>query len=145
MAYSHVAHDNMIGDNCILANAVQLAGHVNIENYVILGGAVVVHQFTSIGQHSMVGGGSKVPQDVPPFTLMAGEPLRYAGPNVIGLRRRGFSSDDIKALKSAYSYIFSKSLNVSQAVAKIKSEFNNRYVDAVVEFIANSKRGLVGK
>jgi UDP-N-acetylglucosamine acyltransferase len=145
MAYSHVAHDNRIGDNCILANAVQLAGHVHIENYAILGGGVVVHQFTSIGQHSMVQGGSKVPQDVPPFTLMAGEPLRYVGPNVVGLRRRGFSNDDIQALKSAYGYIFSKSFNVSQAISKIKAEFNNKYVDAVVEFIANSKRGLVGK
>jgi UDP-N-acetylglucosamine acyltransferase len=145
MAYSHVAHDNVIGDNCILANAVQLAGHVHIENYVILGGAVVVHQFTSIGQHSMVGGGSRVPQDVPPFTLMAGEPLRYAGLNVVGLRRRGFSNDDVQALKSAYSYIFSKSFNVSQALSKVKSEFNNKYVDAVVEFISKSKRGLVGK
>jgi UDP-N-acetylglucosamine acyltransferase len=145
MAYSHVAHDNVIGDNCILANAVQLAGHVHIENYVILGGGVLVHQFSSIGQHSMVGGGYRVPQDVPPFTLMAGEPLRYSGLNVVGLRRRGFSNEDIQALKKAYGYIYSKSLNVSQALARIKSEFNNKYVDVVVEFISKSKRGLIGK
>jgi len=145
MAYSHVAHDNVIGDNCILANAVQLAGHVHIENYVILGGGVLVHQFSSIGQHSMVGGGYRIPQDVPPFTLMAGEPLRYSGLNVIGLRRRGFSNDDIQILKNAYSLIYNKSLNVSQAITKVKSEFNNKYVDAVVEFIEKSKRGIVGK
>ena len=145
MAYSHVAHDNVIGDNCILANAVQLAGHVHIENFVILGGGVLVHQFSSIGQHSMVGGGYRIPQDVPPFTLMAGEPLRYSGLNVVGLRRRGFSNEDIQALKKAYSYIYDKSLNVSQAIVKVKSELNNKYVDAVVEFIEKSKRGIVGK
>ena len=145
MAYSHVAHDNVIGDNCILANTVQLAGHVTIENYVILGGGVLVHQFSSIGQHSMIGGGYRIPQDVPPFTLMAGEPLRYSGLNVIGLRRRGFSNEDIQTLKNVYSLIYNKSLNVSQAVAKVKSEFNNKYVDAVVEFIGKSKRGIVGR
>ncbi len=145
MAYSHVAHDNEIGDNCILANTVQLAGHVHIENYVILGGGVLVHQFTRIGQHSMVGGGYRVSQDVPPFILAAGEPLKYSGLNVIGLRRRGFSNEDIQTLKNAYNNIYDKSMNVSQAMTKVKSNFQNKYVDNVIEFVGKAKRGLIGK
>jgi UDP-N-acetylglucosamine acyltransferase len=145
MAYTHVAHDTTVGDNCILANLVQLAGHVVVEDFVIIGGGTSVHQFCNVGQHSMVGGGYRIPQDVPPFTLMAGEPLKFSGLNVIGLRRRGFSNDDIQTLKKAYGYIYDKSLNVSQAIAKVKSEFNNKYVDAAVEFIGKSKRGIVGK
>jgi UDP-N-acetylglucosamine acyltransferase len=145
MAYSHVAHDVVLGDNCILANAVQLAGHVVIEDYVIIGGLTPVHQFVHIGQHSMIGGGYRVPQDVPPFILAAGEPLKFSGLNIIGLRRRGFSNDDIQTLKKAYGLIYDKTLNVSQAVAKVKSEFNSKYVDYILDFIGKSKRGLVGK
>lgn len=145
MAYSHVAHDTVVGDNCILANSVQLAGHVLVEDFVIIGGGTLIHQFCNVGQHAMVGGGFRVTQDVPPFTLMAGEPLRFSGLNVIGLRRRGFSNEDIQILKNAYAYIYNNSLNVSQAIEKVKSEFKNKYVDAVVEFIGKGKRGLVGK
>ena len=145
MAYTHVAHDTIVGDNCILANLVQLAGHVVVEDFAIIGGGTSVHQFCDVGQHSMVGGGYRIPQDVPPFTLMAGEPLRFSGLNAIGLRRRGFSNEDIQTLKKAYSYIYDKSMNVSQAITKVKSEFDNRYVDVVVEFIGKSKRGIVGK
>ena len=119
MAYSHVAHDTVVGDNCILANGVQLAGHVILEDYVIIGGLTPVHQFCNVGKHCMIGGGFRVTQDVPPFILSAGEPLKYSGLNLIGLRRRGFSNDDIMLLKKAYGYIYDHSLNVSQAKEKI--------------------------
>ncbi len=145
MAYAHVAHDTVVGDNCILANSVQLAGHVVIEDFVIIGGVTPVHQFCKVGQHSMIGGGFRVTQDIPPFTLMAGEPLKFSGLNVIGLRRRGFSNEDILLLKKAYGYIYDNSLNISQAKEKIRAEIKNKYVDAVLDFLAGSTRGLAGK
>jgi len=145
MAYSHVAHDTVVGDNCILANGVQLAGHVILEDYVIIGGLTPVHQFCNVGKHCMIGGGFRVTQDVPPFILSAGEPLKYSGLNLIGLRRRGFSNDDIMLLKKAYGYIYDHSLNVSQAKEKIAAEIQNKHVDSIIEFLAKSKRGIVGK
>ncbi|MGA7836661.1 MAG: acyl-ACP--UDP-N-acetylglucosamine O-acyltransferase [Ignavibacteriaceae bacterium] len=145
MAYSHVAHDTVVGDNCILANGVQLAGHVILEDYVIIGGLTPVHQFCNVGKHCMIGGGFRVTQDVPPFILSAGEPLKYSGLNLIGLRRRGFSNDDIMLLKKAYGYIYDHSLNVSQAKEKINAEIQNNHVDSIIEFLAKSKRGIVGK
>jgi UDP-N-acetylglucosamine acyltransferase len=146
MAYTHVGHDGKVGDNCILANAVQLGGHVLVEDFVFLGGATVVHQFCRIGQHSMTGGGFRVVQDVPPYILAGHEPLKFSGLNVIGLRRRGFSSDDIMTLKKIYSYIYSTSYNVTQARIKIEEEFGDHpLVKNVLEFIAKSKRGISGK
>jgi UDP-N-acetylglucosamine acyltransferase len=146
MAYTHVAHDCEIGDNCILANAVQLGGHVTVEEYAIIGGVTPVHQFCKVGRHSMTGGGYLITQDLPPFILAAHYPLKFCGLNIVGLRRRGFASQDIEALKKAYNYIYSKSLNVSQAVKKIEAELgDNKFVQQVLEFIKNSKRGLIGK
>lgn len=146
MAYSHVAHDTTVGNNCILANAVQLGGHVVVEDYAIIGGLTGVHQFCRIGQYSMVGGVFKVSQDVPPFVLAARNPLKFSGLNVIGLRRRGFTNQDIEALKKTYDYIYNSSLNVSQAVKKIEAELSDsKYVQQVLDFIRTSKRGIVGK
>lgn len=147
MAYSHVAHDCILGDKCILSNGVQIGGHVTIEDYVIIGGLTPVHQFCKVGQHSMIGGGFRITQDVPPFILGASEPLKYSGVNSIGLRRRGFSNDDIAVIKKAYSLIYSKSLNVSQAKEKIINEMgtDNVYVQSIINFLNESKRGLIGK
>jgi len=146
MAYSHVAHDTVIGNNCILSNGVQIAGHVTIEDFVIIGGMTPVHQFCIVGQHAMVGGGFRVVQDLPPYILAAEEPLEYKGLNLIGLRRRGFLLSDIEALKKAYGYLYNHSLNVSQAKEKIISEVgDNALVKNVLEFLGKSKRGLVGK
>ena len=147
MAYSHVAHDCSIGDNCILTNGVQIGGHVTLEDYVIIGGLTPVHQFCRVGQHSMIGGGFRITQDVPPYILGASEPLKYSGVNSIGLRRRGFSNDDIFLLKKAYSFIYDKALNVSQAKEKIINEIGteNIYVKNVLHFLNESKRGLIGK
>ncbi len=147
MAYSHVAHDCIVGDNCILSNGVQIGGHVVIEDYVIIGGLTPVHQFCKVGQHCMIGGGFRITQDVPPYILGASEPLKYSGVNSIGLRRRGFSNEDISLIKKAYSFIYSKSLNVSQAKEKIINEIgtDNIYIRNILEFLNQSKRGLIGK
>jgi UDP-N-acetylglucosamine acyltransferase len=146
MAYAHVAHDSVIGNNCILSNGVQIAGHVTLEDYVIIGGLSPVHQFCIIGQHAMIGGGFRAVQDVPPYILAANEPLEYKGLNLVGLRRRGFLLSDIEALKKAYGYIYSKSLNVSQAKEKIINELgDSAVIKNVLEFLGKSKRGLIGK
>lgn len=146
MAYSHVAHDSVVGDNCILANGVQIAGHCILEDYVNIGGLTPVHQFCKVGQHSMTGGGFRIVQDVPPFILAGNEPLRYSGLNSIGLRRRGFKSEDIDALKKAYSILYNKAYNVSQAREKIEATLGeNEYVKKTLEFLKDSKRGIIGK
>lgn len=146
MAYSHVAHDTVVGDNCIIANGVQLAGHVILEDNVSIGGLTPVHQFCLVGRHSYVGGGFRVTQDVPPFILAASEPLKFSGLNVIGLRRKGFSNDDIAILKKAYGYIYNNSLNVSQAKKIVTEELGeNHYVRELLDFLGRSKRGLIGK
>lgn len=146
MAYSHVAHDTTVGDYCILANGVQLAGHVVIEDYVIIGGLTPVHQFCNVGRHCMIGGGFRVTQDVPPFILCAGEPLKYSGLNVIGLRRRGFSNENILHLKKIYGYIYDNALNITQAKEKILKEFpDNEHAKIVLDFLSKGKRGIIGK
>jgi len=146
MAYCHVAHDCSIGDNCIIANTVQIAGHVHIEDWVIIGGISSIHQFVSVGQHAMVGANTYITQDVPPYIIIAGTPAKYFGLNVIGLRRRGFSDEDIGTLKEAYNYLYDKSLNVSQAKLKMEAEFgDNALVRNVLDFIEISKRGISGK
>ena len=147
MAFSHVAHDCIICNNVILANAVMLAGHITIEDYVIIGGVTPVHQFVHIGQHAMIGGGLRVPKDVPPYILAGHEPLIFEGLNSIGLRRRGFSPAVINAIDRTYTLIYRSKLNVSQAIAKIKDDpslISIQEVKNVVDFITNSKRGILG-
>ncbi|MBU0507264.1 acyl-ACP--UDP-N-acetylglucosamine O-acyltransferase [bacterium] len=144
MAYAHVAHDCVLGDNIILANSVNIAGHVEIEDYAIIGGVVPIHQFVHIGRHSMIGGGFRVPKDVPPYILAAGYPLRYCGLNVVGLRRRGFSTEARANLKRAYQWLFSSRIPMSQAVERIRTEMADcEEIRILLEFIARSKRGLL--
>lgn len=146
MAYSHVAHDCVVGDNVILANAVQIAGHVSIEDWVIIGGTGAVHQFCKVGKHSMIGANTVAVKDVPPFVLCGRFSIKYEGLNKIGLRRRGFSEEDIQIIKKTYDYIYNSGLNVSQGVAKAESEFgNNQNVKYIISFIRTSKRGIIGK
>lgn len=146
MAYVHIAHDSTIGNNVILANGVQVAGHCLIEDYAIIGGLTPVHQFCKVGKHSMTGGGFRITQDVPPFILTAGYPLKFSGLNVIGLRRRGFSNEEIQNLKTAYNYIYDHSLNISQAKERILSELKDKkYISDIIDFLNKSKRGIVGK
>jgi UDP-N-acetylglucosamine acyltransferase len=146
MACSHIAHDVVVGDNCIIANACLIAGHVVIEDYVIIGGLTPVHQFCKVGQHSMIGGAFRIVQDVPPYILAASAPLKYAGLNSIGLRRRGFSNDDIMILKKAYTLLYNSGLNVSQAQVKIKEELGeNKLVQNILQFLDSIDRGIIGR
>ncbi len=144
MAYAHVAHDCIIGDNVILANGVQVAGHVFIDDYAIIGGMTPIHQFSTVGKHVMVGGGLRLNLDVPPFVIAARDPLKYEGLNVIGLRRRGFSSERISALKEAYKILFFSGLTIKQGAEKLKEEFpDNNDVAEIISFLEKSKRGII--
>lgn len=144
MAYAHVAHDCIVGNKVILSNAAMMAGHCEVEDHAIIGGITPIHQFVHIGCHAMIGGGVRVPKDVPPYTLAG---FVYEGLNSIGLRRRGFSPAVIAALDKAYNLIYNSKLNVSQAVSKIKEDATLAAVSEVqhvLTFIAHSKRGLIG-
>jgi UDP-N-acetylglucosamine acyltransferase len=144
MAYSHAAHDCIIGDNVILANSVQMGGHVVIGDWAILGGASVVHQFCHIGEHVMIGGGFRATQDVMPFTLAAGYPIRCMGVNAIGLKRRGFTDDTINTLKRLFRYLMSKKMTSSKIMEKIETEVPRiPEVIRVLDFIKNSERGVI--
>jgi UDP-N-acetylglucosamine acyltransferase len=146
MAYSHVAHDVVVGDNCIIANSVQIAGHVTIEDYVIIGGSTPVHQFCNVGQHSMIGGGFRIVKDVPPYVMGGSEPLKFSGLNLIGLRRRGFSNDDIMTIKKAYQLLYYSGMNFSEALKRISQELgDNPYVQNIIKFVEKSHRGIFGK
>ncbi len=141
MAYAHVAHDCIVGDNVIIANAVQLGGHVVIEDWAILGGLVPVHQFVRIGGHSMIGGGFRTTVDIPPYVIAAGTPVKFAGVNVIGLRRRGFSNEDIATIKDAFMILYKSGLNQSQAKVKMKGKYpNHPNVEIILEFLSKVKR-----
>lgn len=144
MANTHVAHDCIVGDNCILANSVALAGHVTLHNFVIIGGLTPVHQFVQIGDHTMVGGGYRVTKDIPPFIRSGREPMVFEGLNSVGLRRRGFSPQSIDLIDKAYMLIYQSNLNVTQAVARIKTELEQTpEIQNILNFIANSRRGII--
>ncbi len=144
MACVHVAHDCIVGDNSIMANLATLGGHVELGEWVILGGAVMVHQFTKVGAHSFVGGGFRIVQDIPPYIIAAGEPLRFAGINKIGLQRRGFSDETRVLIKNAYRTYFMSKINRSDALKKIKSELPaTDEINAIVKFIKSSERGII--
>lgn len=144
MAYVHVAHDCVIHNNCILANNVNLAGHIEIGEFAVLGGLSAVHQFVKIGAHVMIGGGSLVSRDVPPFIKAARNPLSYAGVNSLGLKRRGFTQEQINAIQDIYRILFVRGGNISKALKVVKSELpESREKDFIIEFIANCDRGLL--
>jgi len=143
MAYAHVSHDSRVGNHVIIANCVGMGGHVEVGDWAIIGGVTAIHQFVRIGCHSFVGGGSRVPQDVVPYTLVAGSPCAAFGLNVVGLRRRGFPRETIHQLRDAYRTIFQSSLNVSQALEQLEMRSDRiAEVDYVIEFIRDSERGI---
>jgi UDP-N-acetylglucosamine acyltransferase len=144
MAYAHVAHDCLIGNHVILANAVNMAGHVTIDDYANIGGLVPIHQFVRVGAHTFVGGGYRIPKDIPPYILASGEPLAYAGLNTVGLTRRGFSSETLKNIKKAYRILYKSNLNVSQALEQIKTELElTPEIQNIIEFVESSDRGII--
>ncbi len=143
MAYCHVAHNCKLGNNIVMANSANLAGHIHVEDYAIIGGLSGVHQFTRIGCHAMISGASAVTQDVPPYVTVAGNHASPYGLNLIGLKRRGFSEETIVSLKKAYRIIFRSSLMVSEAAKKIREEIQDSpEVEHFVEFIQQSERGV---
>jgi UDP-N-acetylglucosamine acyltransferase len=144
MAYSHVAHDCVVGNNCIFSNNSTLAGHITIGSHVILDGFVAVHQFCTIGDHAFVAGGSLVRKDVPPFVKAARQPLSYVGINSVGLRRRGFTSEKITEIQTIYRLLFQKKYNTTQATEIIEAEMTaSPERDEILNFIQNSQRGIM--
>lgn len=144
MAYSHIAHDCLVGNYCIFSNNSTLAGHVTVGDNVVLAGLTAIHQFCSIGQHAFVTGGSLVRKDIPPFVKAAREPISYVGINSVGLRRRGFSNEKIREIQDIYRVLFQKNYNTSQAVDIIEADFEaTAERDEIILFIRNSQRGIM--
>ncbi|MGF7140888.1 acyl-ACP--UDP-N-acetylglucosamine O-acyltransferase [Roseimarinus sediminis] len=143
-SYSHVAHDCLIHDRVILGSYAGLAGEVVVEDWAIVSPYTAVHQFCRIGKHSFIAGGSLVRKDIPPFILVANEPLSYAGVNSVGLRRRGYTVAQINEIQNAYRYIYLKGLNNTQALKAIEAELDMSVErDEIILFVKNSERGIV--
>lgn len=144
MAYCHVAHDCFLGNNIIMSNAVQLAGECNVNDYAVIGGGTLVHQFTHIGCHTMIQGGSHVNKDIPPYITAARNPIAFSGINSIGLRRRGYSNEQIDTIQDIYRLIFNSGLNVSDALQRIMEDIPaTAERDEIVLFIRDSARGIL--
>ena len=144
MAYVHVAHDCIIGNNVILANNVGLSGHITIDDYAILEGTAVAQQFVHIGAHTFIGGATLIRKNVPPFVKAAREPISYIGVNSVGLSRRGFDKEVIKKIEDIYRIIFVRGFNLSKALETVEKETENSEVkNIILEFIRNSKDGII--
>lgn len=141
MGYTHVAHDVIIGNNCVFANVATLAGHVECDDYVVVGGITPIHQFCKLGSHVMIGGGSVVTQDIPPFCLAEGNRANLRGLNLNGLRRR-LERDDINAIKKAYKDIFESGQPIQEIANELIKTNDNKYVLELANFVANTKRGI---
>ena len=143
MAYSHVAHDCLIGSGCVFANGATLAGHVVIGDHAILGGLSAVHQFTRLGNHCFIAGGAMVAMDVPPYCTAQGDRAELAGLNTVGLTRHGFSDEQVARVKDVYRILFRSKLGLNEALAKARAEHGGHAeVDLMLDFIAESKRGI---
>ncbi len=144
MAYSHVAHDCVIKEKVTIANCTQIAGHVTIERNAVIGGLAKIRQFTRIGKFCMIQGGRGVTKDVPHYILVGGKDVEFGGLNKIGLKRNGFSDDQINVIKQVYTYLYGSNMNVSQAKQRILSEFgSDPAAIEIVDFINQSKSGII--
>jgi UDP-N-acetylglucosamine acyltransferase len=144
MAYCHVAHDCELGNNIIISNATQLAGEVVVDDNTVIGGGTLVHQFTHIGSYVMIQGGTLVNKDIPPYVMAARTPVSFAGLNIVGLRRRGFSNEQIATLQEIYRRIFNSDSNMTDALNSIEAELPaSTERDYVLSFIRNSSRGVI--
>lgn len=144
MAYSHVAHDCVLKDNIIIGNASQIAGEVEIDDYAIVSGGSLVHQFTRISKHVMIQGGSRIGKDIPPYTLIGRDPIVYCGINIVGLRRRGFTNQQVYLIQDIYRTLYTRGLNNTDALKAIETEYEPcEERDLILDFIKNSKRGIV--
>lgn len=142
MGYVHVAHDCVIADNCIFANAATLAGHVEIGNFVVVGGMTPVHQFVKIGDYAMIAGASALSQDIPPFCLAEGNRAKLRGLNLTGLRRKIEEKEDIDAIRRAYKLLFESQNPLKESAENLTNESDNPYVEQLCKFVINSKRGI---
>lgn len=144
MSYVHVAHDCNIGRHCILVSYVGVAGETDMDDWVIVGGGTKIHQFSKLGTHAMVGGGTTVVKDVPPYSLCGRVPMVFVGVNLVGLRRRNFSSETIRTIKDIYDLLYYQGLNFSDALTRIELGFpESEERDAILKFVSGSKRGIV--
>jgi UDP-N-acetylglucosamine acyltransferase len=144
MAYAHIGHDCTIGNNCIIGNSSALAGEVKVDDWAIISAGTLVHQFARIGAHVILGGGSKVRTDVPPYIKADRDPLSYLGLNSVGLTRRGFERERINEIHDIYRIIYQNGMNISQALDKVENEFKPSCDrDFILEFIRTSERGII--
>ena len=144
MAYSHIAHDCVLKDHIILGNASQIAGEVEIDDFAIVSGGSLVHQFTRISKHVMVQGGSRIGKDIPPYTLIGRDPIVYCGINIVGLRRRGFTNQQVFLIQDIYRTLYTRGLNNTEAIKAIETEYEaSEERDLILNFIKTSERGIV--
>ncbi len=144
MAYSHIAHDCELKDNIIIGNASQVAGEVEIDDYAIVSGGTLVHQFSRISKHVMVQGGSRIGKDIPPYTLIGRDPIVYCGINIVGLRRRGFTNQQVFLIQDIYRTLYTRGLNNTEALKAIETEYEPcEERDLILDFIKSSQRGIV--
>ena len=140
----HVAHDAYVGSNCIIGNSTKMAGEIVIDDYSIISASVLMHQFCHIGGYGMVQGGCRFSKDIPPYIIAGRDPITYSGINIVGLRRRGFSSETIENIHNAYRIIYQSGLNISDALKKIEEEITmSPEIEYIVSFIRNSERGII--
>lgn len=144
MAYTHVAHDCLIGDHVIMANGASLAGHVHLHDHAILGGFTLVHQFTQIGQYSFAAMGSAITQDIPPFIMVGGKPTRPHGINSVGMERNEISAEDIRLIRNAYKIIYKMNLRLEDAIEKMKElQSDSKQLADMISFLSNVRRGIL--
>lgn len=143
MAYAHVAHDCTVGNGCVLANSATLAGHVEVGDHCTLGGLSAVHQFTRIGKHAMLAGGTMAVMDVPPYCIAQGDRAELAGPNSVGLKRHGYTDEQQTRIKDAYRLLFRSKMGLNEAISQLQAEMGQHAeIALLLEFITNSKRGI---
>jgi UDP-N-acetylglucosamine acyltransferase len=144
MAYSHIAHDCILKDHIIIGNSTQLAGEVEIDDHAIVSGGSLVHQFVRISKHVMIQGGSRIGKDIPPYTLIGRDPIVYCGINIVGLRRRGFTNDQVFLIQDIYRTLYTRGLNNTDAIKAIDTEYEPSLErDLILNFIKSSERGIV--
>ena len=143
-SYVHIAHDCVVGNNCILSGYVGLGGEVVIEDWAVIGGGSLVHQFVRIGRHVMLQGGCRLVKDVPPYVMAGRDPVAFAGLNLVGLKRRNFSQEKLQEIQEMYRTIYLKGLNTSDALRNIEASFSaSEERDHIVEFVRSSERGII--
>jgi UDP-N-acetylglucosamine acyltransferase len=144
MAYTHVAHDCIIGDHVIMANGASLAGHVHLHSHAILGGFTLVHQFTQVGQYSFAAMGSAITQDIPPFIMVGGKPTRPHGINSVGMERNGVTAEDVRLIRNAYKIIYKMNLRLEDAIEQlVELATDSKELAEMVDFLRNVRRGIL--